>query len=193
MIYQEKIIKYFLVLKKKCYNKNMIIVGLGNPGEKFKNTRHNLGFEVLDEIQQENGFPEFSFAEKFKAEISQGIINGEKTILVKPQTFMNTSGESVKLLINYYKLKESDLIVIHDDIDIPLGEVKVSGDSGSAGHKGVLSIIDAIGTKDFKRIRIGILPTKGKPSETEKFVLKKFTKKEKTIIQETIEDIKKLI
>ena len=169
----------------------IIIIGLGNPGQEFKNTRHNIGFEVLDKIKEENDFPDFAFSKKFIAQISEGILNQEKTILAKPQTFMNDSGKSVKQLTDYYKIKEKDLIVIHDDIDVALGKIKISEDSSSAGHKGVQSIIDAIGTKDFKRIRIGILPEKGKPEETEKFVLKRFTKKEKEIIQKIIKDIGK--
>lgn len=165
----------------------MIIVGLGNPGKEFKNTRHNIGFEVLDKIKEKNDFPDFTFSKKFNAQISKGILNQEKTILAKPQTFMNSSGKSVKVLMQYYK--KAKLIIVHDDIDIPLRQSKIVESGGSAGHKGVQSIIDAMKTKNFKRIRIGILPEKGKPLETERFVLKKFTKKEKGIIKETIKKI----
>ena len=169
----------------------MIIVGLGNPGKEFKNTRHNVGFEVLDKIREENDFPDFAFSKKFNAQISKGILNQEKTILAKPQTFMNSSGESVKALRQYYK--KAKLMIVHDDIDILLGKVKFSKDSGSAGHKGVKSVINNLGTKDFMRLRIGIVPLKGKPLKTEKFVLKKFTKKEKEIIQKIIEEISEII
>ncbi len=165
----------------------IIIIGLGNPGEKFKETRHNIGFEVLDKIKEKNDFPDFSFSKKFNAQISKGILDQEKTILAKPETFMNSSGESVKALSQYYK--KAKLIIVHDDIDIVLGEIKESNNSGSAGHKGVQSIIDTIRTKDFKRIRIGILPKKGKPKEIERFVLKRFTKKEKQIIKKTIKGL----
>jgi len=173
----------------------IIIIGLGNPGEKFKDTRHNIGFEVLDKIKEKNDFSDFTFSKKFNAQISKGILNQEKTILAKPQTFMNSSGKSAKALTQYYK--KAKLIIVHDDIDILLGKVKFSKDSGSAGHKGVESVINNLGTKDFMRLRIGIVPLKGKPKETEKFVLKKFTKKEKETIQKIIEEIsetlKKLI
>ncbi len=169
----------------------MIIVGLGNPGKNLKGTRHNLGFEVLDKIKEKNNFPDFTFSKKFNAQISKGILNQEKTILAKPQTFMNSSGKSVKALTQYYK--KAKLIIVHDDIDILLGKIKISDGSSSAGHKGVQSVIDAIKTKNFKRIRIGILPEKGKPKETEKFVLKKFTKKEKEIIQKIIEEISETV
>lgn len=166
-----------------------IIVGLGNHGQKFKGTRHNIGFEILDKIQKENNFPEFSLKKKLKSEISEGVLNGEKIILTKPQTFMNLSGEAVKTLMKYYKVKPGNLTVIHDDIDISLGKIKESNNSGSAGHKGVQSIIDNLKTKEFKRIRMGTLPKKGKPKDIDKFVLKKFSKTEEKIIEETIKNI----
>lgn len=165
----------------------IIIIGLGNPGEKFKDTRHNIGFEVLNKIKEENDFPDFAFSKKFNSQVSKGILNQEKTILAKPQTFMNSSGKSVKALTQYYK--KAKLIIVHDDIDILLGKVKFSKDSGSAGHKGVESVINNLGTKDFMRLRIGIVPLKGKPLETEKFVLQKFTQKERLVIKNTILNI----
>jgi len=178
------------MIKKKM----KIIVGLGNPGDKFQDTRHNVGFMVLDQIKEKNDFSDFSYSEKFKAETSRGSLEKNALILAKPQTFMNNSGESIKSLIKYYKLDASCLIVIHDDIDIELGKIKISRDSGSAGHKGVQSIIDSLKTNSFTRIRMGILPVKGKPAETEKFVLKKFTKQEKEIIKKTTDRaIKELV
>lgn len=164
-----------------------IIVGLGNPGEKFEGTRHNLGFAVLNKMQKENKFPNFSLNKKLKTEISEGILNEEKIILAKPQTFMNLSGGAVSLLMKYYK--KGELIIIHDDVDIALGKIKESNNSGSAGHKGVQSIIDSLKTKEFKRIRIGILPQKGKPSDIDKFVLKKFSETEEKIIKEIIKGL----
>jgi len=167
----------------------LIIVGLGNPGEKFKNTRHNVGFMALDQIKEKNDFPDFSISKKFQAEISQGSWNDDKVILAKPQTFMNNSGKAVKSLIDYYRPVKNSLVVIHDDIDILIGKVKFSKDSGSAGHKGVQSIIDVLKRKDFARLRIGILPQKGKPQKTDEFVLQKFSQKEKEVIEKIIEFI----
>lgn len=166
-----------------------IIVGLGNHEKKFKGTRHNIGFKVLDKIQKEKNFPEFSLNKKIKSEISEGILDGEKIILAKPQTFMNLSGESTKALMKYYKIKPNNLTIIHDDIDIALGKIKESNNSGSGGHKGVQSIIDNLKTKEFKRIRIGTLPKKGKPKDMDKFVLKKFSKTEEKIIKETVKGL----
>ena len=167
----------------------MIIIGLGNPGKKYLNTRHNVGFEVIDQFAKESKFPEFKLAKKFNALVSKE----KETILAKPQTFMNNSGQSVKALFSFYKPKE--LIIIHDDIDLPLGKIRVSKNRGSAGHKGVESIIKELGTKDFTRIRIGIQPEKDIPQNVERFVLQKFKKQEKELIksavQQAISELKK--
>lgn len=146
-----------------------LIVGLGNPGIKYQKTWHNIGFRAVDEIPKRNNL-----------------------VMAKPQSFMNNSGKTVKVLIKHYKLNPENLIIIHDDIDLPLGKFKIQKNRGSAGHKGVQSIIKELGTKNFWRIRIGICPQKGKPKNIEKFVLKKITKEEKTIkeiIKKTAEAI----
>ncbi|EKD46637.1 MAG: hypothetical protein ACD_67C00134G0001, partial [uncultured bacterium] len=117
-----------------------LIIGLGNPGKQYENTRHNAGFILLDEIQKVLAFPEFKLDKKFNAEISEKNINGEKTILAKPQTFMNLSGQSVQAIMNFYKLSPADITVAHDDLDIKIGEWKISEDSRAAGHNGVQSI-----------------------------------------------------
>jgi len=156
----------------------MIITGLGNPGEKYKNTRHNIGFQVLDEFAKENNFPEFKLQKKSNALISQK----DNIILAKPQTFMNQSGKSVKKL----KRPGSLLCIVHDDIDLPLGKIKIVKGRGSAGHKGVESIIKELSSKDFFRLRIGIQPKTGKPRNVEKFVLQNLTKQEEKIIKQAI-------
>lgn len=157
----------------------IIIAGLGNPGEKYNNTRHNIGFRIIDEFAEKNNFPEFKLSKKFSSLISEN----KKIILAKPQTFMNESGKAVKSLISFYKLKTSDFIIIHDDIDLTLEKIRISKNRGSAGHKGVESIIKEIGNKNFIRFRIGIQPQKGKPSAVEKYVLQRFTKDEEKIIK----------
>ncbi|MDI6591703.1 MAG: aminoacyl-tRNA hydrolase [Patescibacteria group bacterium] len=178
----------------------ILIVGLGNPGKKFQKTRHNLGFRIVENFQKEKKFSNWKFEKEFKAEISKGILNSKKIILAKPQTFMNFSGKAVKFLINRYFLKKSkinamasvlpwfeNLWIVHDDIDLPLGEIRISKGRGAAGHKGVESIIKAINSKNFVRFRIGIQPKTGKPKNLEKFVLQKFNKKEEKIVKEVIE------
>jgi peptidyl-tRNA hydrolase, PTH1 family len=164
-----------------------LIIGLGNPGEKYENTRHNLGFMVLDAIVKENNFPGFSFDKNFHAKISQGVIASEKIILVKPQTFMNLSGGAVKEIASYYKITGQNLWVVHDDIDIVLGKIKISQDSGPGGHNGIKSIIENLGTQNFVRFRAGIQPEKGKPKNVENFVIKNFLKQETNKQKETIE------
>ncbi len=165
-----------------------LIIGLGNPGKEYKKTRHNAGFLAIDKIADSFQFPVSSFQSKFNAEISEGIINNEKIILAKPQTFMNNSGQAVQAVSDYYKINPEDIIVIHDDLDIPIGEYKISKNKNSGGHKGVQSIIDYLGTKDFTRIRIGI-GTENKKTPTEKFVLERFSKDEMVKIENVIEKI----
>ncbi len=150
----------------------ILIVGLGNPGRKYEETRHNVGHQIIDELSK----------------IKRG-----GWILVKPKTFMNESGKAVKELIANLKSRIENLLVIHDDIDIPLGEFKIQKGRGSAGHKGIQSIINELGTKDFWRLRIGICPKDGKPENVEKFVLKKFTKPEEKIIEKVIKEAVKEI
>ena len=163
----------------------ILIVGLGNPGKKYKDTRHNIGFRVIDKFKEMNNFPEFKLSKKFSSLVSEDIFDNKKVIIAKPQTFMNESGKAVKALINFYK--PEDLFVAHDDIDLPLGKIKIAKGRGSAGHKGVKSIIGEIGTKDFTRIRVGISPEK-KPKNAERFVLQKFKKEEEKIVKEVIKE-----
>ncbi len=143
----------------------ILIVGLGNPGKKYQDTRHNIGFRALDELQS---------------------LNLKKVILEKPKTFMNLSGKAVKSLITKYKIPTTNLWVIHDDIDLPLGKIRIVKNRGAAGHKGVESIIKAINSKNFIRLRIGIQPRTGKPKNVETFVLQKFNKDEEKIVKEVI-------
>lgn len=188
-----------------------IIVGLGNPGKKYEKTRHNVGFMMVDKLHREWDFPEFKFNKKIDTEISVGkisvssraeqsgvegscknIISEEKILLAKPMTFMNNSGEVVKKIMRFYKLKPADLVVIHDDLDIELGKYKIAVDSSSAGHQGVQNIIDQIGTQKFKRIRIGIEGEKRRKNRlmlSDEFVLKNFTSAEQEIIQNNFDEI----
>jgi PTH1 family peptidyl-tRNA hydrolase len=178
-----------------------VIVGLGNPGKKFEKTRHNLGFMVIESLKSEfKHFSDWKKSKKLLSKISEGKINNERVILVKPQTFMNDSGKAVKSLIRNFLLNKTMtelskcLFVIHDDIDIPLGKIKISVGRGSAGHKGVQSIIDEIGTKNFVRFRIGIKPNSKFKMQNAKlkfkiqnFVLEKFNKEEEKILKEVFE------
>jgi len=162
-----------------------IIIGLGNPGKKFKDTRHNVGFMAIDLFAEKNTFPEFKLQKKFEALVSEGVVNDYKVVLVKPQTFMNESGKAVKEILK--NNPTSNLIVIHDDIDLPVGKMKIVKERGSAGHKGVESIIKNIGNNGLIRFRIGIAGQSD--IKAKKVVLKKFSKAEQNIIDKTIDRI----
>ncbi|MDD2758296.1 MAG: aminoacyl-tRNA hydrolase [Patescibacteria group bacterium] len=169
-----------------------LIVGLGNPGKEYANTRHNVGFIFADRAIGDWRLPAFSPTAKLKAEISQGEVGGKKIILAKPQTFMNISGAAVRTLAAFYKIKPAEIIVVHDDKDIPLGEYRIQKDRGPAGHNGVKSIIESLGTKNFTRVRIGIKPARA-IKDTAEFVLKKMPKAEQDKINSALTEIIKKI
>ncbi len=129
-----------------------LIVGLGNPGEKFQNTRHNLGFDSIDLFRKKEGFENWGSEEKFKAEI----VKNESVILVRPLTFMNLSGLSVAKIANFYKISPDEIIIIHDELDLPLGHIKIRVGGSDAGHHGIESIIKELGDEKFIRVRLGI-------------------------------------
>ena len=131
-----------------------IIVGLGNPGRKYENTRHNLGFITIDRLAEEHGINVTKA--KHKALIGEGNISGQKVLLVKPQTFMNLSGEAVREVMDYYKEPVESLLVIYDDADIPAGTVRIRKKGGAGTHNGMRSVVSCLGDEDFPRVRIGI-------------------------------------
>jgi len=179
-----------------------IIVGLGNPGLKYKMTRHNVGFLAVDKIASH---PEVSpvgenlhFIQNhtFNAEVASTQVNGEKIFLVKPQTFMNDSGQAISKIMQYFKADISELIVLLDEVDIPLGQIRIRLGGSSAGHKGLQSIIDTLGTDQFVRVRIGIaeeiknlqeINQKDNFIETKDYVLGTFSKRELPILEKVIE------
>lgn len=160
-----------------------IIVGLGNPGEKYENNRHNVGFLILDGINKIMPLPfsDFSFNKKFNAAIAERTLSDKKFIFIKPQTFMNASGESVQKILSYYKATPEDLVVIHDDLDIEIGNYKIQKDVHSVGHNGVESIIHQLGTQNFTRVRVGVEKLGGRKVRNisgEDFVLQDFSPEE---------------
>jgi len=149
-----------------------LIVGLGNPGKKYEHTRHNLGFMVVDTLVAEHGGSWQNYS-AHSATCKLGLGTNE-VLLLKPQTFMNESGTSVAEVVGFYKIEPQDMWVVHDDLDLPFAKLKSSFDSSAAGHRGVQSIIDALGSQKFNRLRLGI----GRPPEptsAETFVLQPFT------------------
>ncbi len=166
-----------------------LVVGLGNPGKQYEKTRHNIGFIILNYLQEKLESPAWSLSKKFNAEISEINLNGEKIILAKPMTFMNHSGQAVGLIMHYYKIKREDLVVVQDDKDIVLGKVKTQKDRGDGGHNGIKSIIEHINTKNFSRIRVGVASENNKKmQDTAKFVLGRFGLLEKKKVKQTIDE-----
>lgn len=148
-----------------------LVAGLGNPGKEYASTKHNLGFLAVDEIAVRAGID--LTKKKFRGSYGEGFLSGEKLILLKPETYMNRSGEAVSEAAVFYNISPPDIIIIHDEMDLPSGTVRVKAGGGSAGHNGIRSIIDRLGNPEFVRIRIGI----GKPGEKSKgasHVLSKF-------------------
>ncbi len=164
-----------------------IIIGLGNPGEKYLGTRHNLGFEYLDKLQTEWKFPDFQLEKKFNAEISKGKLDKQEIILMKPQTFVNLSGQAILSILHFYKVLPENILVIHDDLDLPIGTFRLAEDSRSAGHNGVQNIIDILGTKTFKRMRLGIGNETREPGDV--FVLQKFSLAEREQIEKLFPEV----
>lgn len=171
-----------------------LIVGLGNPGDKYENTRHNMGFMVLDRLADKNeeSGERWKSESKFQSEVFNYTLDAKSYTLLKPQTFMNNSGKSVSLFAHYYKVDPQDIAVVYDDLDIPLGSLRVRMGGSAGGHNGIKSIIQELGTDEFMRIRIGI----GNDNQylpSEEFVLETFHPSEKNevekIIEKTVADI----
>lgn len=160
------------------------IIGLGNPGKKYEKTRHNIGFIVIDELVKR-----FSInlnKTKYKCTYEIQTIQQEKVLFIKPQTFMNLSGEGVRPLLDFYKVEVEDVLVIYDDLDLPVGKIRLREKGGHGGHNGIRSLIEHLGTKDFKRLRIGIgRPTNGAPIVN--YVLQPFLKQEAATLAHTID------
>ena len=161
-----------------------IIVGLGNPGRKYERTRHNAGFMAVDAIA---GSLKLDLAqEKYHALIAKGRIGADEALFAKPQTFMNESGRSVGAILRYTYATSADLVVVHDDLDLPLGTVRVKTGGGHGGHNGLRSIIEHIGTPDFVRVRVGVgRPTPG--FDTADYVLSPFSAEERKAATEAFE------
>ncbi|WP_455476437.1 aminoacyl-tRNA hydrolase [Bartonella sp. B17] len=166
-----------------------LIAGLGNPGSSYQNNRHNIGFMAVDAIYQFYSFSPWS--KKFQSEISNGLINGEKTLLIKPQTFMNLSGQAIGEILRFYKLESKNLIVIYDELDLQPGKVRIKIGGGSNGHNGIKSI-DSHCSTDYYRLRLGI----GHPGSKDlvsQYVLGNFAKSDQEWLLPLLDTIAKNI
>ncbi len=167
-----------------------IIVGLGNPTKQYDGTRHNIGFEVVEQIAQNHHISIDN--KKHKALCGKGAINGMKVILAKPQTFMNLSGESVREMADYYKVDPEDIIVISDDISLAVGQLRIRAKGSAGGHNGLKNIIAHLGTNEFPRIKVGV-GEKPKGWDLADYVLGKYSKEDRKVMDEAVEDAAKAV
>jgi len=158
------------------------VTGLGNPGMKYAMTKHNVGFRLIDTIVSEAGY---LWRDSYRGKVAEGRINGERVFFLKPGTYMNLSGLSVEQLVNYYKIPFENLLIVHDDMDLPVGRIRLRAKGSSGGHNGLKSIIGELGTQDFWRLKIGV----GRPGEkydVVDHVLSTFSKDEEKLFLEVI-------
>lgn len=167
-----------------------LVVGLGNPGNEYAKTRHNIGFQLLDFIASRNGL-EFKSDKKFNAESTMVMVNGEKVLLVKPLSYMNLSGTVVSKYANFYNIDANDILVIQDDLDMDFGKIRILYDSTSGGHNGIKNIIECLGTKEFTRLKIGI--SNNKNYDTKDYVLGKFSKEESDMLSNIYSNLENII
>jgi PTH1 family peptidyl-tRNA hydrolase len=158
-------------------NKSLLIVGLGNPGEEYAGNRHNVGFMCLDDFARKNGFDPWTHKKDLKSELTQQTMSDTRVILVKPQTFMNLSGEAVQAVMHFYKLNNTQLIVVHDELDVNFGQIRMRAGGGSAGNNGIKSVSQHIG-EDYARVRIGIGPKAPAQMDSADYVLQDFNAEE---------------
>jgi len=160
-----------------------LIIGLGNPGKKYESTWHNLGFLIIDQLLISHDLGKLKRSWRFKAELLKAEFYGEGVIFVKPQTFMNNSGQVVAAIAKFYKITPQDIIVIHDDLDLPLGKIRISHDSSAGGHNGVKSIIEKLGSQNFIQLKIGIRSELLEQMDSADYVLMRWQKNEsKTVL-----------
>ncbi len=167
-----------------------LLAGLGNPGPQYAGNRHNIGFMAVDAVAAAHGFP--AFRSKFQGELAEGRIGGHKVILLKPQTFMNNSGQSVAQAARFYKIPPARVVALHDELDLPGAKVRVKSGGGHAGHNGLRSIDSHLGTQDYMRIRLGI----GHPGDREKVhghVLSDFGKGERIWADQAVRSVSRHI
>lgn len=165
-----------------------LIVGLGNPGKEYEGTRHNIGFEAIDYLADKYNI-ELN-REKFKGVFGEGIIKGKKVILLKPTTYMNLSGESIREIVNFYKLDNEEIVVLYDDISLDVGRLRIREKGSHGGHNGIKSIIANLGSDVFPRVKIGVGAPKG---NLVSHVLGKFSNEENEILNKTIEAVKEAV
>lgn len=170
--------------------KTFLVVGLGNPGSQYEQTRHNIGFAVVEKYAAHLGC--MSFAAKWDGEVCEIRSRGNRILLLKPMTYMNRSGNSVARFVSFYKIDLDNIVIIHDDLDLMPGRLKITQGGGAGGHNGIRSLIERLGSKDFVRLKFGIgrPPTfeNGKIIPVERYVLGRFSQEELQVVDERLDD-----
>jgi len=169
-------------------NKTLLIVGLGNPGEEYAGNRHNVGFMCLDEFARKNDFQPWTNKKDMQCELTQATMNDTRVFLCKPQTFMNLSGEAVQAVQHFYKLNNTQTIVVHDELDVNFGTIRMRVGGSAAGNNGIKSVNQHIG-EDYGRVRVGIGPKQPEQMDTADFVLQDFSKAEKAQLPALIREV----
>jgi len=160
-------------------NKTVLLVGLGNIGNEYDGTRHNIGFDCLDAFVKANSLDDWILKKDLKCQMSTGRLGETRVIAIKPTTFMNLSGEAVQAVANFYKIPMDSIVVVHDELDIDFGQIRLRIGGSAAGHNGIKSVTQMLGTEDYGRVRIGIGPKKPARIASEKFVLQAFSEDER--------------
>ncbi len=176
------------MILKRFLNKDsehwFLLAGLGNPGSEYEDTRHNIGFAVIQAVSRRWGIDINRY--RFKSLTGDGEYNGKRVALVLPQTYMNNSGIAISSLMRFYKLDPCNLLVVHDDLDLPFGSIRLRKSGGSAGQKGMQSIIERLGTSDFPRLRVGIGRPPGRMDAVD-YVLKKFKRADQNLLNQVLD------
>lgn len=173
-------------------SKTILLVGLGNPGKDYAGTRHNIGFRCIDAFINANGFSPWITKKDLKCQISQGSLGSARVIAIKPATFMNLSGEAVQAVQQFYKVPGEQIVVVHDELDIPFGQIRTRIGGGSAGHNGIKSLLAHIDDQ-FGRVRIGIHNKLANTMDSADFVLQKFTKIEEDQIASLTKEVNSIL
>jgi len=173
-------------------NKSLLIVGLGNPGAEYARNRHNVGFLCLDDFAKRNSFDPWVAKKDFKCELTQATLGDTRVILCKPQTFMNLSGEAVQAVMHFYKLNLKQLVVVHDDIDVNFGQIRMRVGGSSAGNNGIKSVTKHVG-EEYARVRVGIGPKTHEQMDSADFVLEDFSAQEREQLPALIREVGALL
>jgi PTH1 family peptidyl-tRNA hydrolase len=163
-----------------------LVIGLGNPEPEYKNTWHNIGVEVLKKLAAQAEASPLAFEKKFNALVGRAKVGDNELLLAAPQTFMNLSGESVAKLLSFYKLNAKQVIVLQDDIDLPLGQIRITSGSSAGGHNGIKSIIEQIGTQEFLRLKLGVATERLELVGAKDYVTEKYPADQESVVNELI-------